>query len=212
MPVRYRAGLSFGVFGADLSFISSEDALMERRSVSASIERRMSERWTLSLAAGAGLSGLLIMTGGERHEIEPGWLVAATSSWRLLNGQGTFPFFALLSFTLAGSGASTVRVYAPQRTRYSGIEPRASLYAVDARLGLLVGKTFWDVLSPYAGVRVFGGPMFWTFQGKDIIGGDPRHIQLAVGLSSSLPSGVDLFAEIAPFGERAATVGGGVSF
>jgi hypothetical protein len=185
---------------------------MERRAVSASIERRMSERWTLSFAAGAGLPGVLVMDG-ERHEIQTGWLVAASSSWRLLDGRGTLPFFALLSVTLAGSGGSTVHANAPLFTRYIGAEPEAvPLYAIDARVGLIVGKTFWDVLSPYAAARFFGGPIFWRFRGEDVIGGDERHIQLALGLSSSLPAGIDLFAELAPFGERAATVGGGLSF
>lgn len=185
---------------------------MERRAVSASIERRMSERWTLSLGAGAGLPGVIVM-GGERHTIRTGWLVAASSSWRLLDGRGTLPFFALLSVTLAGSGGSTALESAPLIAQSISADPEpVPLYAIDARLGLIVGKTFWDVLSPYAAARLFGGPIFWRFQGDDVIGGDKRHIQLAVGLSSSLPAGFDLFAELAPFGERAATVGGGLSF
>jgi hypothetical protein len=185
---------------------------MERRAVSASIDRRMSESWTLSFAAGAGLPGVLVM-GGERHRIEAGWLVAVASSWRLADGRGTLPFFALLSFTLAGSGASTRLESPPLQAAQSRADAEpVPLFAADARLGLIVGKTFFDVLTPYAGVRFFGGPVLWRFHGEDVLGSDTRHIQVALGLSSALPSGFDLFAEVAPFGERAATVGGGVSF
>jgi hypothetical protein len=185
---------------------------MERRAVSASIDRRMSDRWTLSFAAGAGLPGLLVM-GGERHQIQTGWLVAASSSWRLADGRGTLPFFALLSLTLAASGASTkLESSPPQAARSSADADPVGLFSVDARLGLIVGKTFFDVLTPYAGVRLFGGPVMWRFRGEDVVGSDVRHVQLALGLSSALPSGLDLFAEVAPFGERAATVGGGLSF
>jgi hypothetical protein len=208
--------VSYGVFGADLSFLSSEEATIERRAASASFERRMSDTWTLSFAAGAGLPGGYIEMGGERHTIGAGWLVAVSSSWRLLDGRGRFPLFALLSLTLAGSGVGTERAAAAssltQSVPPSALDSSASMYAVDARLGLIFGKTFWDVFTPYAGARLFGGPVFWRFRGEDVIGGDTRHIQLALGASSSLPGGVDLFAEVAPFGERAATVGGGVAF
>jgi len=204
-------GLSYGVFGADLAFTNAEEALMERRAVSASIDRRMSEAWTLSFAAGAGLPGLLVMDG-ERHTINPGWLVAVSSSWRLADGRGTLPFFALLSLTLAGSGASTTLESPKLHAARSLVLEEPSLYAVDARIGLIVGKTFFDVLTPYAGVRLFGGPVMWRFHGGDVVGSDPRHVQIALGLSSALPSGIDLFAEVAPLGERAATIGGGLSF
>jgi hypothetical protein len=185
---------------------------MERRAVSASLERRMSDTWTLSFAAGAGLPGLLVV-GGERHQIDPGWLVAVSSSWRLADGRGSLPFFALLSLTIAGSGASTRLDATPlQAVQASADTGSVPLFAVDARLGLIAGKTFFDVLTPYAGVRLFGGPVIWRFREQDVVGSDPRHVQLAFGLSSALPSGFDLFAEVAPFGERAATVGGGLSF
>lgn len=87
-----------------------------------------------------------------------------------------------------------------------------SLFAFDIRLGLTVGKTFWNVLSPYAAVRAFGGPVIWNIDGQTRTGTDLRHFQIALGMVSSLPRGFDLFAEAAPGGERTVTIGGGVSF
>ena len=83
---------------------------------------------------------------------------------------------------------------------------------VRAPLGALVGKTFWKTLSPYVGARVFGGPVFWRFADEDVTGTDRYHYQLAAGLLASLPKGVDVYAELAPLGERSVAVGGGVAF
>jgi hypothetical protein len=60
--------------------------------------------------------------------------------------------------------------------------------------------------------RVFGGPIFWKFQGSDIIGGDKYHVQLGAGVVVALPEHFDAFAEGIPLGERAAVVGLGYSF
>jgi hypothetical protein len=84
--------------------------------------------------------------------------------------------------------------------------------AFDLRVGVAVGKTFLDVLSPYLAARLFGGPILWELEGEDVTGTDQHHVQIAFGLAASLPRGFDLFAEGAPFGERAATVGAGVAF
>lgn len=165
----------------------------------------MNETWVLSLSGGVSLPGYL-QIDGERHDILPGWLGALTSSWRIMDGEGAKPFM-LVSVTLAGSGARTQR-----SGLWSADADPESLLAFDARAGLTVGKTFSGVISPYAGVRLFGGPILWRFRGEDLGGTDLHHYQLALGMSSSLPAGIDLFAEIAPLGERAAAVGGGVAF
>lgn len=178
---------------------------MERRAATVMFERRMSDTWTIAAGAGAALPGLLEI-GRERYAITSGWLVSGAMSWRLLEARGNLPFL-LFSATLGLSGASTRLV-----TPVEDPAPEASLYAFDIRAGLLVGKTFWDALSPYAALRLFGGPIFWERRGESTVGTDLRHFQLAVGMSSALPLGVDLFAEIAPLGERAVTVGAGVAF
>ncbi len=181
------------------------EATIQRRAATISLERRMSETWVLSLSGGMGLPGHLLIDG-ERHDIRTGWLGALTSSWRLVDGEGSTPFI-LVSVTLAGSGARTRAA-----DRVADDTATASLLAFDARAGLTVGKTFSGVISPYVGVRLFGGPVLWRFRGEDLSGTDQHHYQLAFGMSSSLPAGIDLFAEIAPLGERAAAVGGGVTF
>lgn len=174
---------------------------MLRRAASFMIERRISDTVTVGGGAGVGLPGYL-EAGGERYSIGPGWLLSAAMSWRLLEGRKSLPFL-LLSASLGASGASTESIYA--------VAPAAPLIALDIRAGLLVGKTFWDALSPYAAARVFGGPVFWERHGESVVGTDTRHFQVAVGVSSALPGGLDLFAEVAPLGERAVTIGAGLA-
>jgi hypothetical protein len=180
--------------------------LIERRAISASVDYRLSAASTLSFGGGASLGGRLVMNG-NRYEIAPGWLATASYSRRLLDGRGAAPFL-LFGVSGGGSGASTQQMILGRAMSTSAV----SLYAFDIRIGLTVGKTFWNVLSPYAAVRAFGGPVIWNIDGKTRTGTDQRHFQVAVGMVSSLPRGFDLFAEVAPGGERAVTIGGGVGF
>lgn len=179
---------------------------IERRAASASVDYRLSAASTLSLGGGAGVGGLLVMNGA-RHEISPGWLFSGAYSHRLLDGRGAAPFL-LIGLSFGGSGA---------RTREVGLKTTmdpspVSLYAFDIRAGVTVGKTLWNVLSPYAALRAFGGPVIWNIGGQTRPGTDKGHFQAAAGLVASLPRGVDLYAEVAPAFERAVTVGGGVGF
>jgi hypothetical protein len=165
----------------------------------------------VQLGAGLGHGGQLVVeerTGAEvarvHHEMSPGWLATLSGSWRVVNGVGSAPF-VLLSATLGAAGARTEEVAA-------GETETAGYTAMDLRLGVAVGKTFFQVLSPYAAARVFGGPIFWRFRGEDRTGTDRHHYQLGLGVAVSLPRRFDVFAEGAPLGERAATIGAGVAF
>jgi hypothetical protein len=200
---RFRVGASYGASGADLLFNGSTTAAMVRTAVSASFDYQLTETTTLSFGAGAGTGGSLTV-GGIHHEIEPGWLATASYARRLVDGEGSLPF-VILGLSFGASGASTGALIA-------GRDETAPLYAFDFRAGLTVGKTFLDVLSPYAAARLFGGPVLWKLAGKTALGTDQNHYQLAIGLVAALPRRFDVFVEGAPLGERAVTVGGGYSF
>ena len=132
----------------------------------------------------------------------PGWAAAAACSWRVVDGAASKPL-VLLSLTLGASGASTRELHRDETELYT---------AIDVRAGAVVGKTLFDALTPYLGARVFGGPIFWTFRGEDVLGTDQYHFQVAFGLAAALPGGIDVFAEGAPLGERAASLGAGATF
>jgi hypothetical protein len=84
--------------------------------------------------------------------------------------------------------------------------------AFDLRLGAVVGTTFFDRLSPYALGRVFGGPVYWRYQGAAVTGTDTHHYQLGAGLALMLARRLDIFAEAVPLGERSLSAGASVSF
>jgi hypothetical protein len=138
---------------------------------------------------------------GRRFSIDTGWVGAVAFAWRLLEGEGYAPFL-LSSVSFSASSA---------RTEDDASGAAAHLTALDLRGGLTAGKTFWGVLSPYASLRVFGGPVFWSYDGEDIGGSDKYHYQPAVGAVVTLGP-VDLYAEWAFLGERALAGGAGVSF
>jgi hypothetical protein len=205
----WRAGASYGYSWSDLAFTDGVEPAIGRRAAVVTVERRMTPAFTLQLGAGASLWGELVMDdreapgGRARYLLSPGWLASISASIRLVDGAGARPF-VLLSGTLSASGASTARELAGA--------PSGSFYAFDIRAGATIGKTLWQVVSPYAAVRAFGGPIFWHTGGETRLGTDRYHFQIAAGAAVNLHASVDVFAEIVPLGERAVTLGAGVSF
>jgi hypothetical protein len=201
---RWHAGASYGVFGTSLAFVDGPSVDIERRAASASLEYRLGPDMTVGGGAGAGLGGHFLV-GAERFKVLPGWLVTATWSRRLLDGAGRAPFL-LIGLAAGASGAST------RKETTAPAPETAALYAIDVRVALTVGKTFWNTLTPYASARAFGGPVFWSYRGQSLFGGDKYHFQLAAGLVAALPRGFDVFVDGAPLGERAVTLGAGKAF
>jgi hypothetical protein len=202
---RLHAGLAYGVMGAVIALAGGPTGTVERRAVSASLDIQLAPAHSLAIGAGAGLGGLVEMEG-RRFDLRPGAHLSATWTFRLLDGRGKLPFL-LGSLTVGGSFARSV-----EQVRGARAPETSTWLAFDARLGLTVGKTFFEVLSPYAAVRAVGGPVVWHYRGDLVAGSDPRHVQAALGLVTALPGGVDLYVEGAPLGERAVTIGGGKAF
>jgi hypothetical protein len=153
-----------------------------------------SARLTLQASAGATFGGALHMADGD-HEFTPGPVAAAGVAYRLVEGRP----FVLLTSLLSASAAHTRAVDASNHsTPYE---------AFDLRLGALAGTTLFDVLSPYALARVFGGPVFWHYQGRARTGTDVYHYQFGAGLALLLARRIELFVEGVPLGERALSLG-----
>jgi hypothetical protein len=181
----------------------------ERHAVTASVDYRVTPTTTFGGGLGAGLGGLMTQNLGRtsrRFLVLPGWEFTFSYSRQLLDGRGKRPFL-LLGLSGGGSGGAT------RQEVSSGPTPASSfLYAFDIRGGLTFGKTFWNVVSPYAVARLFGGPVLWGYGGKTNLGSDQYHFQLGVGVVGGLPRGFDLFAEVIGAGERAVTAGVGKTF
>ena len=198
-PRLFHASASYSVFGSDLS-VDAKDAFMERRAVTAGLSYRFGEKITGQIGAGATLGGRFVFAD-TRFSLDPGWIVSAGATYRLLGGAGT-DWFVLMGGAVAASGGVT----------RDAADRAEDMYAIDLRLTAIAGRTFFDVLSPYLVGRAFGGPILWRYDGRERLGTDKYHFQIGAGLLVTLPAHFDVFAEAVPLGERAAVAGAGYSF
>jgi hypothetical protein len=196
---RWRVAVAYGWLSSQLRF-GDVGAPFYQRSVAASATWRLDDRWTLQAGAGAVIGGGLD-AGGVSYSMDPGWLARVGASWLAVEGRGWWPFVAL-SASFAASGVQT--------TGPGGV--KAPLTSIDAGLSVSVGKAFFGAVAPYVGAKVFGGPVFWTLDGASTTGTDVDHWQVAFGVLASLPLGIDLTAEWAPFGARSALAQVGWAF
>jgi hypothetical protein len=180
-------------FGPNLRLDQSRSTLVA--TVGYSTRREL----TFEFGAGALLDGTFERAGVE-YDFTPGLLLLTGASHRVVTNEGVRPF-VLLGGQLA---------YVTAHTEQQGAAGAGSVgyNAFDLRLGPVVGWTFWRTLSPYVFGRVFGGPVFWRYQGRAEVGGDTNHYQLGAGLSLVIAERLDAFVEGVPLGEQ--SVAGGL--
>lgn len=207
---RLRIGASYGGFSSTLAFFDPEHldqpehVDIGEQAVLATLQYRVSNRWTLQASAGALITGG-IATRTRSLTMRPGWLFGVAASSRLLDGTGWLPFI-LVSVSLSMSSTSL------QNDMQPGSGYHDVFTAMDISGVLTIGKTFFRAVSPYLVGRVFGGPVFWNDQGVLRGGTDIYHYQVGAGIAVSLFQRFDAFIEGAPLGERRISAGAGVSF
>ena len=206
----HRVGVSYSLSSTKIDFQldggppDEATADFDKHAVTASIERRFFERLTLQLSGGAVLDGTLELLD-TTHDLEPGWLASLAASYRVLDPDGFVPF------VIAGASFGMSRV----TTREEGVAGAESvgLTALDGRLSAIVGEVLVrGGFSAYAGLRVFGLPVSWTFRGQDATGSDHYHFQVPIGVFVGPFGGFDAFVEVSPVGERALVIGAGFGF
>jgi hypothetical protein len=200
---RWRIGASFSFTSTVIRFDASTKPEETRDNVLVSVAYRPSRRLTLEAGGGTLFGGRLRLRDVD-YEFTPGLLTMVGGSWRVLDAQGTRPF-VLLTAQAAFIAASTQK-------NGSDAFPRVGYRAFDLRLGGAVGWTIWNVLSPYAVVRAFGGPVYWEYQGASVTGTDTHHYQVGGGLAVLIARTVDAFVEGVPLGEQGVSAGAGVIF
>jgi hypothetical protein len=199
----WHAGVSGAWSGTHLEFSGGGqtfDTYFAKYAATASLERRLGERWTLGGALGATLTGGLDAQGAT-SSVSPGPLAALTASFRPLDEGDVAPFL-LLTGSIAASLAWTTP---------PGGGPSSALSAFDVRAGVVAGKTFAHAVTPYLLARAFGGPVFASLRGQSLTGTDANHYQLGAGLSLRLGR-VDVVVEGVPLGELGIVAGAGLSF
>jgi len=200
---KWHVGVSGSFTSTQIRF-NPDLRLDQRRSVAmAALDYAPRRDATLQFGAGALVDGTF-ERAGVAYDFSPGPVLLMGASYRLLTNDGVRPF-VLLGGQLTFVTARTIEQGAAgaESVRYA---------AFDFRVGPVVGWTFWNALSPYVLARVFGGPVFWSYQGQSEVGSDVHHYQLGAGLSLLIAKRVSLFAEGVPLGEQAVAGGAGFSF
>ena len=157
-----------------------------------------SSKLLLQVGAGAAFGGRLVVAD-QRYDFLPGPLGSLGADYRIFDKGRAF---VMLTSSLSFSAA---------RTRL-GNAPSVGYQALDLRLGSELGVELLHVFRPYALARVFGGPVFWRYQGAATTGSDTHHYQLGAGLGLRLSKSFNGFAEGVALGERALSLGVGVAF
>lgn len=200
---RWRIGASYSFTSTAIRFDADTKPEETRDNVLVSLACRPSRRLTLE-AGGGALTGGRLRVHDVDYEFGPGPLAMLGASWRALDARGTQPF-VLFTSQLAFISTAT-------RQNGSAAFPSVGYQAFDLRLGAAAGWTIWNVLSPYAVVRAFGGPVFWQYQGASVVGTDTHHYQVGGGLAVLIARRVDAFVEGVPLGEQGVSGGAGVIF
>ena len=201
---RWRAGAA-GLYTSTVIDFGNFRSAETRGSVTASLAYQPTRRLTFQLAAGSTVGGHIDTPAGV-YDFSPGPTVALGASYRLI--QGTRPF-VILTANLSFSDAETHLSGADAASNPQG---NVRYDAADLRGGVLVGTTLWRLVSPYAVVRAFGGPVYWSLQGEDVVGTDAHHYQVGAGLTLVVVHRVDVFVEAIPLGERSLAAGAAFAF
>jgi len=153
----------------------------------------------LQVGAGAAFAGALIAPDGE-YRFAPGPTALIGADFRAFDDGR---YFLLLTSGLSFSSA---------RTHLQGESEGSTNYAAfDLRLGAQFGIDLARIARPYALARVFGGPIFWRYQGQSVTGTDTHHYQLGVGAAFRISKALNIFGEGVPLGEQAIALGIGLA-
>ena len=212
-----RLSASYAFTSTTLLFGDGRRADLTRHTVfgSAQIPLTHSGTWSALLGAG-GIAGGELTHGAARDTVGPGFAAFTGIAARVVDGRGAIPFVQLtatisVSHMLTRTDDHGTRT---DGTTSPGALPSTPRFtALDLRLGAIAGKTFADVITPYATARVFGGPVAWRFDGNEVTGTDLYKYQLGGGLSVALfDRRLDVFAEGIALGERGVAAGVGTTF
>jgi hypothetical protein len=192
--------LSVGGLTTQLSFDGLSQRLDELSTAVAFTYRP--SRWSLQGSLGVVLGGSLDGQLGN-YRLQPGILASASVGYTFVDGTGPWPYVA---------ASATVGVASAGAYNQTNSSDRPQFTALDFRLSAVIGKRFFDFWLPYAGVAVFGGPVFFDPAGQALTGGDQHHFRLSVGSSFSLPAHLEAFVEVGFLGEQNVLVGLGYAF
>ncbi len=195
---RWRLGGAYGWTQTDLR-IGGDRVDVTQHTASLSLTRALKNRWRIGGSLGVLVGGRLRWRG-RRDVISPGGAASLSASREWLDDWRHQTFL-----TTSAAFAFTA---APTRSEFD--EP-GTYTAVDFSVAVAVGKTLWNVWSPYLSARAFGGPVWWDATGP-APGQDPDHYSLGVGSVFSIHRNLELGIDWAAAGARGLTAQLGINF
>lgn len=194
---RWAVGVSGLYTSTRLSFGDGLYADQVRFASLAALAYLPTPRLALQIGAGAAFGGSLSVPDGK-HELSPGPTALLGAAYRVFDDGR---YFIQLTATLS---------FAAARTQLND-DATVGYRAFDLRLGGEFGVQLANIFRPYAIARAFGGPVFWRYEGRSVRGHDTHLYQLGAGASLRLAKSLNVFVEGVPLGERAVSLGVGVS-
>ncbi len=164
--------------------------------VSLSGSWKINDKWAFRSGLGVILEGRLRPEIGPSQNVTPGGFIAIGTEYIVIIGEGYFPHVDVSLF-LSGSTTEIEDPITKNRTRYA---------SSDLRLG---ARASWNIKNrafPYLSARVFGGPVYWVLDDKEVIGTDINHYQIAIGTAVQF-NRIGTFIEWAGMGEKAVSIG-----
>jgi hypothetical protein len=165
-------------------------------SLSLSGSWKLDDKWSLRGGVGLIRDGKLTPPGQTTQTVQSGGLLAAGIEYLWQQGEDYMPYIDFSVFI----SASSAKIENPTT------QQKSTYFSSDLRLG---GRASWiinDAIFPYLTARVFGGPVSWELEGKDVIGTDIHHYQFALGTAVQFGQ-TGVFVEWAGLGEEALSVG-----
>ena len=194
---RWAVGISGLYTSTRLRFSDRLYAEQVRYATLATLAYLPTSKLVLQAGVGAAFGGSLSLPNGE-YQFSPGPVALVGADFRAFD-DGRY-------FLLLTSGLSLTTA----RTRASG-DRSESYRAFDLRLGAQFGLELARGVRPYVAGRVFGGPIFWRYEGEAVTGTDTHHYQLGAGLAVRVSKALNVFAEGMPLGEQALALGAGLA-
>lgn len=194
---RFRGTVSYAYANTRMSFGDGLKFDMNRHLVMATLDYRLDKSSALTFGGGGLLAGNL--RSGSNYILTSGPALMLGYSFGFLKETSSIPFGVL---SVTGSF-----VHTQTRPEAGFFEQNSGYTALDARAGLVVGKTLFERLSVYATGRLFGGPAFWSLNNESKVGTDLYHYQVGGGLIVRGPAGLGIYGEGIALGERGVTAG-----
>ncbi len=185
-------GASYALSEAALRFDGEDNVDLEQHVAAAFIARRFGPRLSAQLTLGGILDGQL-EGQGRRFDVKPGFLFSVSGAYRFVGEPGD----AVFATATLGYGMS----FASTEEEVPNAES-VPLSASDLRLGVLMGTTLGETVSPFVAARGFAGPVGWELDGKKRTGSDRHHYAIGAGVVVNLQERLDLTVDASFLGER----------